>query len=80
MTNFEGKNSLVASCQCKCNPLPSGPLFIMHNILPKYNIGHPKSWHLSNILILKVEMKQVNNFDHDSREKNLSFPFYIYII
>jgi hypothetical protein len=31
MTNFEGKNSLVASCQCKCNPLPSGPLFIMHN-------------------------------------------------
>jgi hypothetical protein len=30
----------LPSCQCKCNPLPSGPLFIMHNILPKYNIGH----------------------------------------
>jgi hypothetical protein len=40
MTNFQGKNSSVASCQCKCNPLPSGPLFIMHNSLPKYNIGH----------------------------------------
>ncbi len=40
MTNFEGKNSSVASCQCKCNPLPSGPLFIMHNILSKYNIYH----------------------------------------
>jgi hypothetical protein len=40
MKNFEGKNSLVASCQCNCNPLPSGPLFSRHNILPKYNIGH----------------------------------------
>ncbi len=40
MTNFEGKKSAVASCQCKCNPLASGPLFIMHNSLPKYNIGH----------------------------------------
>ncbi len=40
MTNFEGKNSRLPSCQCKCNPLPSGPLFIMHNNLPKYNIGH----------------------------------------
>jgi hypothetical protein len=40
MLNFKGKNSSVASCQCKCNPLPSGPSFIMHNSLPKYNIGH----------------------------------------
>ncbi len=40
MTNFEGKNSSVASCQCKCNPLPSGPLFIMHNASTKHNIGH----------------------------------------
>ncbi len=40
MTNFEGKNSSVASGQCKCNPLPSGPSFIMHNTLAKHNIGH----------------------------------------
>jgi len=35
-----GKNSSLASCQCKCDPLPSGPLFIMHNTLAKHNIGH----------------------------------------
>jgi hypothetical protein len=40
MTNFEGKNSSLASCQCKCDPLPSGPLFIMHNTLAKHDIGH----------------------------------------